>query len=164
MGAAVEAAATSDDGNVVPLTTLPSVAVGARQQSGGVRDENQVPVQCTAVRVVAVVIQWSYVAAVPRAEALFVLQGTSSAPLSVRPGAGRPSFRCKYGSKMASVMFAPLVTLDRTARAVNSLGWSEFIRRHPDRLRVELQGLHEIVSRFHCTSQCMRDARPLISL
>ena len=49
MGAAVEAAATSDDGNVVPLTTLPSVAVGARQQSGGVRDENQVPVQCTAV-------------------------------------------------------------------------------------------------------------------
>ena len=49
MGAAVEAAATSDDGNVVALTTLPSVAVGARQQSGGVRDENQVPVQCTAV-------------------------------------------------------------------------------------------------------------------
>ena len=86
MGAAVEAAATSDDGNVVALTTLPSVAVGARQQSGGVRDENQVPVQCTAVRVVAAVIQWSCVAAAPRAEALFVLQGTSSAPLSVRQG------------------------------------------------------------------------------
>ena len=49
MGAAVEAAATSDDGNVVALTTLPSVAVGARQQSGDVRDENQVPVQRTAV-------------------------------------------------------------------------------------------------------------------
>ena len=48
IGAAVEAAATSDDGNAVALTTLPSVAVGAMQQSGGVRDEIQVSVQCTA--------------------------------------------------------------------------------------------------------------------
>ena len=31
MGAAVEAAATSDDGNVVALTTLPSVAVSRRE-------------------------------------------------------------------------------------------------------------------------------------